>query len=45
MNLDDIRRLNIREVGSWPWPPRVGVLVLIFLAINLIGAWFDWKDR
>jgi type IV pilus assembly protein PilO len=45
MNLDDIRRLNIREVGSWPWPPRVGVLVLIFLAIILIGAWFDWKDR
>jgi len=45
MNLDDIRRLNIREVGSWPLLPRVVVLGVIFIVIILVGAWFDWKDR
>jgi type IV pilus assembly protein PilO len=45
MNLDDIRRLNIREVGSWPLLPRVAVLSIIFIAILIAGAVLDWKDR
>ena len=45
MNLDDVRRLNIREVGNWPLLPRVLVLSGIFLVILALGAWFDWKDR
>ncbi len=28
MNLDDIRRLNIREVGNWPLLPRIVMLLL-----------------
>ena len=45
MTLDDIRRLNIREVGNWPVLPRVVVLAAIFIAILGLGAFFDWKDR
>ena len=45
MNLDDIRRLNIREVGNWPMLPKLGVLALLFLVIVALGAWFDWKDQ
>ena len=45
MTLDDIRRLNFREVGNWPLLPRVMVLFAIFLVIVALGAWFDWKDR
>ena len=45
MTLDDIRRLNIREVGNWPLLPRVAVLALILIAIVGAGAFFDWKDR
>jgi type IV pilus assembly protein PilO len=45
MTLDDIRRLNIREVGSWPLLPRIAVLLLIFIAILAAGAALDWKDR
>lgn len=45
MTLDDIRRLNFREVGNWPLLPRVLVLFAIFLVIVALGAWFDWKDR
>jgi len=45
MNLDDIRRLNIREVGNWPLLPRIMMLLLIFLAMLVAGALLDWKDR
>jgi type IV pilus assembly protein PilO len=45
MNLDDIRRLNIREVGNWPLLPKVVILALIFIAIVGLGAAFDWKDQ
>lgn len=45
MNLDDLRRLNIREVGSWPLLPRILMLAVIFIAIVAAGALLDWKDR
>jgi type IV pilus assembly protein PilO len=45
MNLDDIRRLNIRDVGGWPLLPRVAALSIIFIAILVAGAMLDWKDR
>lgn len=45
MNLDDLRRLNIREVGSWPTLPKVGLLAILFLVIVALGAFFDWKEQ
>ena len=45
MTLDDIRRLNIREVGNWPLLPRLLMLALIFIAILIAGAVLDWKER
>ena len=45
MTFDDIRRLNIRDVGNWPLLPKVVVLGLIFLAIIAVGALLDWKDQ
>lgn len=45
MTLDEIRRLNIREVGNWPTAPKVAVLVMIFVATLAAGALLDWKDQ
>ena len=45
MNLDDLRRLNFREVGNWPLLPKVGALLVFFIAILLAGAIFDWRDQ
>jgi len=45
MNLDDIRRLNIREMGNWPLLPRMVMLTLVFVVILAVGAVVDWKDR
>ena len=45
MNLDDIRRLNIREVGNWPALPKIALLLGILIVIVALGAFFDWKDQ
>ena len=45
MNLDDIRRLNIRDAGNWPLLPKIMVLGVIFLLILLAGGFFDWRDQ
>jgi type IV pilus assembly protein PilO len=45
MTLDDIRRLNLKDAGSWPVLPKIVVLALLFVAIVAAGAFFDWKDQ
>jgi type IV pilus assembly protein PilO len=45
MTLDDLRNLNIRDVGNWPLLPRLLMLVGIFVAIVLAGFLLDWKDQ
>ena len=37
MTLDDIRRLNIREVGNWPVLPRAALLLFILIVIVAAG--------
>jgi type IV pilus assembly protein PilO len=45
MNLEDLRSLNIREVGNWPLLPKVAILTGILVVIVALGAVFDWKDQ
>ncbi|HVF65038.1 MAG TPA: type 4a pilus biogenesis protein PilO [Casimicrobiaceae bacterium] len=45
MNLDGIRRLNLREVGNWPTAPKIGALAIVFVVIVALGAYFDWMDQ
>lgn len=45
MNLDDVRRLNIKEVGNWPMLPKLALLAFLFIVIVGLGAFFDWKDQ
>jgi type IV pilus assembly protein PilO len=45
MTLDEIRRLNPREMGVWPWPAKV-VALLLLLALLLGAAWyFGWSAQ
>ena len=45
MTLDELRRLNPREIGSWPALPKLGALVLL-LALILAGGFFlDWSNQ
>ncbi len=45
MTLDDLRRLNPRDVGSWPVIPKLGALVLLLIAVVFAGYWFDWRGQ
>lgn len=45
MTLDDIRRLNLRDVGSWPLLPKAVALLFIFVIIVVAGALLDWRDQ
>jgi type IV pilus assembly protein PilO len=45
MTLDDIRRLNIRDAGNWPFLPKIMILGLLLLLILAAGAVFDWRDQ
>jgi type IV pilus assembly protein PilO len=45
MTLDEIRRLNPRDIGIWPWPAKVGALAFL-LALLLFAAWyFGWSPQ
>lgn len=45
MTLDDLRRLDPKEIGSWPALPKLGVLFLAFIAC-IAASWFlDWTDQ
>jgi type IV pilus assembly protein PilO len=45
MTLDEIRRLNPREIGIWPWPAKVVALMLL-LALLMGAAWyFGWSAQ
>ena len=45
MTLEELRRLNLRDVGSWPLLPKVLALAIIFIVIILAGALLDWREQ
>ena len=45
MTLDDLRRLDPRDIGNWPVMPKLGVLIIMLLVIVFGGYWFDWSAQ
>jgi len=45
MNLDDLKHLNPKTPGAWPWPAKIIAFVLMFVAVVLAGAVFFWQDQ
>ena len=41
MTLDDFRRLNFREAGSWPLAAKIVILSILAVLILAAGAFFD----
>lgn len=45
MNLEELRRLNIRDVGNWPLLPKIAILFALFVVILVAGYFLDWRDQ
>ncbi len=45
MTLDELKRLNPREIGNWPVLPKVGVLLLVLILILVGGYFLDWSAQ
>ncbi|MCK6404385.1 MAG: type 4a pilus biogenesis protein PilO [Rhodocyclaceae bacterium] len=43
--LDDFRRLNPKDVGTWPLAPKIAALVGMFIVLLVAGWWFVWQDQ
>ena len=41
MNLiEDLKALDINDVGRWPFVFRAAVIALVFVAVSMLGIWF-----
>jgi len=45
MNIEELRRLNLRDVGNWPLLPKIAILFAIFAVILVAGYFLDWRDQ
>jgi len=45
MTLDDLRRLDPKNIGSWPALPKLAVLLLFLIAIVIASYFLDWQAQ
>lgn len=52
MNLDDLKKslvelksLNPKTPGAWPWPAKILAFVAMFVVVAAAGAWFVWVPQ
>jgi type IV pilus assembly protein PilO len=45
MTLDELRRLNPRDIGSWPALPKLGALLLLLVLLIIAGYFLDWSNQ
>ena len=45
MNLDELRRLDPKNAGSWPLLIQLVTLLLIAVLVIAAGFWFDWRNQ
>lgn len=45
MTIDEIRRLNPREIGIWPWPAKLAALLLLFGVLVGVAWYLGWSAQ
>lgn len=45
MNLDDLKNLNPKNPGAWPWLVKIATFVALFLGVVVAGALLDWQGQ
>jgi type IV pilus assembly protein PilO len=42
---DDLRGLDLKQPGNWPWAIKAGALILIFVVVQGLAYALIWKDQ
>ncbi|MDP2143142.1 MAG: type 4a pilus biogenesis protein PilO [Gallionella sp.] len=45
MNMDELKNLNPKNPGSWPWLAKMLAFAVLFLSVVVAGALFDWQGQ
>ena len=45
MKLAELKNLNPKKPGTWPWPAKIIAFVTIFVAVVVAGALLLWQDQ
>ncbi|MDX8379237.1 MAG: type 4a pilus biogenesis protein PilO [Gallionella sp.] len=45
INLDELKNLNPKTPGAWPWSAKFIAFGLIFVGVVIAGALLDWQDQ
>lgn len=45
MNFDDLKNLNPKTPGAWPWLAKLIAFALMFLGVIIAGALLDWQAQ
>ncbi len=45
MTLNELRRLDPKNIGSWPIAVQLMTLLLLLLLVVFLGYWFDWRNQ
>ena len=45
MTWDEIKRLNPRDIGIWPLPAKFAAVLLLFLILMGLAAYFGWSPQ
>jgi len=43
--LDELRTLDPKKPGNWPWPVKAGGLLLVFVAIQVAAYFLFWQSQ
>jgi type IV pilus assembly protein PilO len=43
--VEELKNINPKNPGSWPWLVKISAFVAIFLAVVAAGAVFDWQGQ
>ncbi|MDW8311900.1 MAG: type 4a pilus biogenesis protein PilO [Burkholderiales bacterium] len=43
--MDELRRLNLNDVGIWPAPAKFVVLLMLFLVLVFFGWYLGWSEQ
>lgn len=45
INLDELKNLNPKNPGAWPWLAKIIAFVALFLGVVVAGALLDWQEQ